>query len=256
MDETEVFVEGEIKIKKPTMVEGLPGLGLVGKIAVDHLAKELKAKKFATMYSPYFPPQVMIQKDGTVDMIKNEFYYLRASRKEQSDLIFVTGNHQGATPKSHFEITGKILDIAELYDTQLIYTLGGYGTGRMSRKPRVFGAVNNKSLKKPLEKAGVSFDRGGSIVGVAGLLLGQGRQRGIKAACLMGETHGQIIDAKSAKSVLEILTKVLKLRKVDTSTLDKKAKETEEFLRKARDAQREDEILKKMPAEDDTTYIR
>ncbi|MCD6522394.1 MAG: proteasome assembly chaperone family protein [Candidatus Diapherotrites archaeon] len=257
MMETEVIIEREIRLDKPILIEGLPGLGLVGKIAAEHMLTELNAERFGTLYSPHFPPQVIIEDDGVVRMMRNEFYYWTAENENQHDLIFIVGDHQGQTPDSHYELVGKILDVSQMYNTKMIYTLGGYGTGRLPRHPKVFGAVNDKSLIKPLKEAGVSFEKtGGAIVGAAGLLLGQGKLRGIKGACLMGETHGQIIDARSAKAVLEILCKLLNLS-IDLTKLEKKAKETEKMLEKAMKAeQQQQQIMKPLPIGEGPTYIR
>ena len=46
------------ELDKPILIEGLPGVGNVGKIAADFLAEKLNAKRFATVYSDSFPPQV------------------------------------------------------------------------------------------------------------------------------------------------------------------------------------------------------
>jgi len=45
----------KIDAEASILIEGLPGLGMVGKIAVKYLIKQLKAKKFAELYSPHFP---------------------------------------------------------------------------------------------------------------------------------------------------------------------------------------------------------
>jgi len=256
MNSTEVVIDKEVRLDAPVLIEGLPGLGLVGKLAADHMIKELKAVKFATMYSPHFPPQVLIQDDGTVRMMQNEFYYWQAEKKTQKDLLFIVGDHQGSTPPSHYEITGKILDIAEMYGTKTIYTLGGYATGHLPRTPKVFGAVTGKKHEKMLREAGVSFEKtGGGIVGAAGLLLGMGQLRGIDGVCLMGETHGQIIDARSAKAVLEVMDKLFDT-KIDTSHLEKRAKETEKMIEKVQKAeQQERPPVSAFPSEG-PTYIR
>jgi len=53
-NETYIHIVNKMKFKNPILVEGLPGIGLVGKIAAKHLAKELKAKRIAEIYSPHF----------------------------------------------------------------------------------------------------------------------------------------------------------------------------------------------------------
>ncbi|MFC2174647.1 proteasome assembly chaperone family protein [archaeon] len=256
MNSTEVIIENEARLEKPVLIEGLPGLGLVGKLAADHMIKELKAEKLATMHSPHFPPQVLIQDDGTVRMMQNDFYYWQAEKKAQKDLLFIVGDHQGSTPVSHYEITGKTLDIAEMYGSDLVYTLGGFATGHLPRKPKVFGAVTSKKLQKKLRTAGVTFEKtGGGIVGAAGLLLGMGKLRGMEGVCLMGETHGQIIDARSAKAVLEVLQKLLKVD-VNLSRLEKRAKDTEKMIEKARKAEQQQKAAFNALPSEGPTYIR
>ena len=46
------------KLNKPILIEGLPGIGNVGKIAVDFLIEELKAKKIYSFFSYKFPHSV------------------------------------------------------------------------------------------------------------------------------------------------------------------------------------------------------
>ena len=255
MNETEFVIEHEVKLNKPILIEGLPGLGLVGKIAADHMVSELKAKKLGTLYSPSFPPQVVIKEGGLVEMMKNEFCYWQAEKDGQSDLLFIVGDHQGTSAESHYDLCSKVLEVAELYSAPLIYTLGGYGTGSLSRSPKVVGAVNTKALIKPLKAAGVSFEKsGGAIVGAAGLLLGQGHLRGIRGACLMGETHGQIIDARSAKAVLEVLQKLLNVN-IPLSQLESRAKKTEKMIEQVRKQEEEQSPMPPSSLEG-PTYIR
>ena len=45
MKETYIKQFTEIEPNNPVLIEGLPGLGLVGKIALRYLIKQLKAKK-------------------------------------------------------------------------------------------------------------------------------------------------------------------------------------------------------------------
>ena len=48
------------QLKNPILVEGLPGIGNVGKVAVDFMVDELKAKKIAEFSSYTFPHSVFI----------------------------------------------------------------------------------------------------------------------------------------------------------------------------------------------------
>ncbi|NLU03902.1 MAG: proteasome assembly chaperone family protein, partial [Methanothermobacter sp.] len=67
MRETIINVLEDIELSSPIFIEALPGIGHVGKLAADHIIDELKAVKFAELYSPSFPPQVLVDEDGIVE---------------------------------------------------------------------------------------------------------------------------------------------------------------------------------------------
>ena len=255
MDDITVKIVERPELNNAVMIEGLPGIGLVGKLAADHLLDELKGKKFAELYSIFLPPQVVIREDGTVKLVNNEFYYVK---RDDRDIIILTGDFQGITPDSQYKISESMLDIAQDFNISTVYTLGGLGTGSIVRNPRVFGAATSKKMIEKLKEHGVIFKGGGGIFGASGLLLGLGHLRGVECACLMGETHGQIIDAKSAESLLDVLTKILGIE-IDMTKLEDKAKETEkemkaigEMVALQKEAfEREREISKETPS-----YIR
>jgi len=224
-------------LKKPILIEGLPGIGNVGKLAVEHLIDSINAVKFAELYCKDFPPQVFINPDGTTELVKNEFYFWKAKKKKQRNIILLTGDYQGLSSQGQYELCEKILDIAQECNIKEIYTLGGYGLGQEVLSPKVLCAATNKDLIKIVKKHGAVFKKnepGGGIVGASGLLLGLGRLRGIDGVCLMGETPGYLVDPKSAKAVLNIIMKITNV-KVNLSALEKKAKEIEQIAHQLRE---------------------
>ncbi|MBD3260685.1 MAG: proteasome assembly chaperone family protein, partial [Candidatus Altiarchaeales archaeon] len=223
MDAAEINYIKKPQLKNTTLIEGLPGIGLVGKLATDHLLDELETSKFAELTSCHLPPQVTIQSDGTIKLVNMQFHYMQ---RQRGDLVLLSGDFQGITPESQYLISEKILSEMMPLNLNRIYTLGGLGTGSVTHNPRVFGAATRKDLVSEHERQGVIFKGGGAIFGASGLLLGLGERRSIDGVCLMGETHGQIIDAKSAEAVLKVLTQMLGLD-VDMTALEQKAKETE-----------------------------
>ena len=225
------------KLKNPILIEGLPGIGNVGKLAVEHLIDTIKAKKFAELHCKDFPPQVFINPDGTVKLVNNEFYYWKAKKSNQRDLILLTGDYQGLSSAGQYDLVEKILDIAEEFGVKEIYTLGGYGLGHELEEPHVLCATTHKELVKTMKRHGAIFKKnepGGGIVGASGLLLGLGELRGMKGTCFMGETPGYLVDPKSAKAVLQVLTKIINI-KVSFSALEKKAREIEYIAHQLRE---------------------
>ena len=223
------YIGKKPKLKNPLFIEGLPGIGNVGKVAVEHLIETIHATKFAELYSKDFPPQVFINTDGTVKLVNNEFYYWKAKKKSQRDLVLLTGDYQALSASGQYELSEKILDVVESIGVRELFTLGGYGLGYEIETPQVLFATTDVSMVKKIKKYGAIFKKnepGGGIIGASGLLLGLGKLRGFQGVCFMGETAGYLVDPKSAKAVLKILIKITNLE-IDLGQLEKKAKEIE-----------------------------
>src|SRR5947208_15260750 len=98
-------------------------------------------------------------------------------RNNGTDLVLLTGDYQGLTPEGQYELSDFILPELQKLGVRRIFTLGGYGMGRMVTKPRVLGAATGVELVKEMERYGVVFSRGepgAGLVGASGRLLGLG----------------------------------------------------------------------------------
>jgi len=218
----------KVELKNPILIEGLPGLGLVGKIATRYLIKKLDAKKFAYLYSPHFPYFVLVNKKGSVRLLRGTFYFLR-NQTEGNDLILFTGDSQAQTIEGQYEISDCILDFATLHNVKMIVTVGGYRM-EVKDKPKVIAAATNEELlNEALQARAVLSSMGNPIVGTAGLILGLSRFKKIEALCLLGETRGYLPDPKAAKSVLEVLKLMLSLN-VDLAGLDEEIQKADKMI--------------------------
>ena len=198
----------KVELNNPILVEGLPGLGLVGKIAIRYLVKMLKAEKLAYIYSPHFPYFVLVSRKGNVRLLRGTFYFWK-DKNRNNDLVLFTGDSQAQTIEGQYEISSSILSFASKYNVKIIITIGGY---RMEAKdkPKVVAAATSPELLNKAQRAGAEISPTGSpIVGTAGLILGLSHFKKIDALCLLGETRGYLPDPKSAKSVLEVLQSFL-----------------------------------------------
>jgi len=218
----------KVELKNPIMIEGLPGLGLVGKIAIRYLIKKLNAQKFAHLYSPHFPYFVLVNKKGSVRLLRGTFYFWKNDGGE-SDLILFTGDSQAQTIEGQYEISNKILDFAKQCNVKLVITIGGYRV-EVKDKPKVIAAATNQNvLDRALKADAIISPLGSPIVGTAGLILGLAPFKKIDALCLLGETRGYLPDPKAAKSVLEVLSKFLGLS-LDLSGLDEEIAKAENMV--------------------------
>jgi uncharacterized protein (TIGR00162 family) len=223
-------------IDAPVLIEGLPGVGHVGKLVAEHLIHEFQAEMIAEISSLHFPPQVIVDDRGVTHLVNNEVY--RCERDGKA-VLFLVGDFQSTSAEGHYILTESYLDIAEDLGVRRIYALGGYGVGHLVERPRVLAAVNMEHLRPEVEAAGGSFENagtGGMIVGASGLLLGLGEQRGIEGVCLMGETSGYIVDPKSADSLLCVLSRMMGVE-VDHTSLQQRAADMEQMIANIQEAE-------------------
>ncbi len=237
MDEVIIKLTKDVNLKDVILIEGLPGVGNVGKVALDHIVKTLEPEHFANIYSKHLPPQVLLDEEGITDLVSQKLYHYR---KGSEDFVFLAGEYQGSSAEGQYELSYSLLEfLVKNYGVKRIFTLGGYGLGKMLETPRVLGAATSKDLVEIFKENGVVFSKGepsNGIVGASGILLGLGKEFfGIDGGCLMGETSGYIVDAKSARNVLEILSKITGIE-VDLKDLEIRSEETEELLTSLREA--------------------
>jgi uncharacterized protein (TIGR00162 family) len=224
------------ELKNPILIEGLPGLGMVGRIATRYLVKESKAKKLANLYSPHFPYYVLVNKKGSVRLLRGEFFFSKNETGE-NDLIFFTGDSQAQTIEGQYDVAGCILDFAEKNNVEMVVTIGGYRK-EVEKTPRVVAVSNSVHLLNEAVKANaLPSSAGNPIVGTAGLLLGLAKFRKIDAICLLGETRGYLPDPRSAKSVVNVLQRMLKI-KIGLGGLEKEIAKSKEIVEKMQEIEK------------------
>ena len=217
-----------VELNNPILIEGLPGLGLVGKIAIRYLIKQLKAQKFAYLYSPHFPYFVLVNKKGNVRLLRGAFYYVK-NPAGTNDVLLFTGDSQSQTIEGQYEIAEKMLIFAKKHNVQTIATIGGY---RMETdgKPKVIVAGTNQAILDKALAAGATVSSTGSpIVGTAGLILGLARFKKIDALCLLGETRGYLPDPLAARSVIEVLKNMFNLN-IDLAGIDEEVSKADKMV--------------------------
>lgn len=212
MDQVNVrwYVEDVSAHQAPAIIAGLPGVGHVGKLVADHLIRVLSGAKVAEITSTLFPPQMYLGEDAVLRLPRNEIFFIPEVGDSPAVLI-LAGDCQSTTPEGHYILAEAYLQVCELLGVRRIYTLGGYGIGRMVERPRVLAALSSSSLKEEVTAAGAVLNREepvGGIIGAAGLLITLGRLHAMEGIALLGETSGYLVDPMSSTAVLDVLEKM------------------------------------------------
>ena len=79
------------KPKRPTIIEGFPGVGYVGTITVEYMINHLDAKPIGLIFDENIPPVAMLYKDQTRRLM--EIYYKKMRgpyTKKSRDFVLTT----------------------------------------------------------------------------------------------------------------------------------------------------------------------
>ena len=243
MKTTDITVLKKPELNNPIFIEGLPGVGYIGRNVAGYLIDTLEAEKFAELHSFHFPPVAMLDSDktGKMSALKNEFYFYKAKNKTEKDMIILIGDAQSMDPVGHYEISKEVINFIKEFRPEMVLTLGGFATGKLDNKTQtVFGAAVKDEIITKFGKKGIKFKDTniGQIIGASGLMVLEAEKNNIDAVCLMGETSGMLLsDPKATESVLEFITKYFKL-KIDMSKIEEKVKETGDVIKKIESLQK------------------
>ena len=75
------FLKKQPRLNDPVVIEGLPGIGNIGKIAVDFIVDELKAEPLFQVQGNALPNSVFIGEENLLELPRIEVYYKKFSAK-------------------------------------------------------------------------------------------------------------------------------------------------------------------------------
>jgi hypothetical protein len=253
------YLANKPKLNKPVLIEGLPGIGNVGKVAIDFIIEELHARKIAEFQGGSLPHSVFVNEHNLVELPTIELYYKRFNNGKR-DLLLLAGDAQPNDEASCYEFCDAVLDVAEELHCNEVITLGGVALRQEPKKPQVYVTGNNKEIIQAYAKGTTVNTRlygtVGPIIGVSGLLLGLAKRRKINAISLLAETFGHplYLGVGGAREILKVIRKKLGI-KVDVELLDKEITEIEKEVDKKMSLIAHRARLKRLKGEHDVNYI-
>ena len=222
------------RLKSPVLIEGMPGIGNVGKVAMDFIIEETKAEKIYDVFSYDLPHSVFINEDNLIELPTISLYF---KKSKKADLLFLAGDVQPVNERSCYEFSEEMLDIFMKFGGKELITLGGIGLPVVPKKPKVYCTGNSKEMiKRYCEGTGVEsrlYGIVGPIMGVSGVLLGLAKRRKMPAISLLAETYGHpmYLGIKGAREIVDVLNKKLQMG-LNIKNIDKEVKEIEEGIEK------------------------
>ncbi len=216
-----IVESGKFNLKSPYLVEGFPGIGLVGTIAANFLVEHLNMEFFGYVTSEHFSP---------ISSVHNytPLHPARMYKSKKHNLV-VLFSELIIPMKTIYPLSHEILAWAERRKAKQILSLGGINI--KGEQDSVYGIASTSDLGKMLKKKGVKLIREGVTTGVSGVLLAECATKKFPAISLLSEAHADYMDPKGAAMVLDALSEVTNL-KINTKELVKQGKEIESNVKK------------------------
>ncbi len=201
--------------------------------ATTYLKDKVGAEEFGSVKPHLFfsPAGVLVQDNivGTPGFPQSKFYYWK-SKGLGNDLIIFIGETQPALKQ--YEFANLVLDVAQKFKVERIYTFAAAIVHQRSEEPRVWAAATDARLLEDLKRYGVVLRGDYHIRGLNGLLLGMAMERGFAGICLLGETlqhFAEMENPGASLAVLQVLTEMLDID-IDLSELKEEAKRADEEM--------------------------
>jgi len=207
----------ELELDEPTLVEGLPGVGLVGKIAADHLVDVYDMTHYGTLRCDGLP-EIAVYGEDDPNVLGPVRLYADAER----DLL-VLQSDAPVSPSAADGFASCLVDWLEANDATPLF-LSGLPTEK-DGVPDVFGIATGEgaALLDDADVDAPSMD--GAITGPTGALISEAQQVGLTSVGLVVEADPKFPDPEAARAVLRTAIGPLGSIEVDTEALVAQAEE-------------------------------
>jgi len=207
----------DIDFDAPTLVEGLPGVGLVGKLAADHLVETFDMVHLGTARCEGLP-EIAVYREGDPTVRGPVRLYADESR----DLL-VLQSDAPVSPEAAESFAGCIVDWFQHHDVTPIF-LSGMPAERETQ-PSIYGIATGDGAALLGDADIAEPTESGAITGPTGALVHECHRAGATSVGLVVEADPQFPDPEAASVLLEGAIGPLAGVDVDTESLARKAEE-------------------------------
>lgn len=212
-----VDLQREMDLEEPTVVEGLPGVGLVGKIAADHLVQALDMEYYAACRCEGLPKAAVYNTDD-----RSIRPPVRLHADEERDLL-VLQSDVPISPQASPEFAGCMTGWFAENDALPVY-LSGLPVEK-DDPPSMYG-IGVGAGENQLESLAIDTPTHGGIVrGPTGALLAEADDHDLDAIGLVVQSNAQFPDPESARILLLNAIQQIADIEIDTEELVDQAEE-------------------------------
>lgn len=206
-------------VEDAVVLEGSPGVGLVGNIVGWLLVEDLKMKEIGYIDSKFFPPLAVLYKGVAIHPF----------RIYEADGIVLFLSDFIVPPNVVYDMTSAIVDWMERNNSKELITFNSMIV--REKRQAAAGAANSPEALQRLVDMELPILPFGNLTGLSGTLLTKCAAKNIPASCLFAEILNPYPDPRAAAGVIGTLNKILDTE-IDPEPLLKEAEEIESRLKK------------------------
>ena len=188
----------------------LPGVGNIGKVALDALNDVNMAEEIARLHHTALPPLATLDEDG---LLSPPHFSIRSIEScTQVKILTVTGTSQPLDPHFQGQMAKEVMEFFKQQGVKNVIVLAGM-TDVATRK-ETFIVPSSSNFRMELESIGADVRRdepSSGAIGMAALLASYGPLFDLNSACAIATTIGSSGDIHASQRLLESLDRWFEL---------------------------------------------
>ncbi len=221
----------KLNLEEGYLIDGFPSVGFSSAIATESMVQTLQFELAGVIDSENFPP-ISVVKDGKPNFPTRIF-----ANEELKVGIFLS--YLTLDQSLHRVAAKTMLSWAKKHKIKLI--VSSVAIKSPSGDEKMMGIGSTESARNKVKEAGLKVLEHGTVPGIPGILLNEGRISGQDVIVIIFHTDGQGPDFKSSTELCMTMSKLVPGATCDISLLQKEAEKAEETIN---EAQKESEHLK------------
>ncbi|MFC7187049.1 proteasome assembly chaperone family protein [Halorubrum yunnanense] len=214
-------LDDDVSLEEPTLVEGFPGVGLVGKIATDHMIEAHEMDHYANVHCDGLPRVAVYREDNPAVTTPVRLYV-----DTERDLVALRSDVP-VKPGAATEVAGCLESWFAETATFPVF-LSGLGREKGEAPPALYGLATGDGGDR-LDRVEVEDPpEAGLVSGPTGAMLAEALERGRDAVGLVVESDPQFPDPEAARILIREGIDPIAGTETDTDGLVDQAEEIRE----------------------------
>ncbi len=224
------------KLKGAVLINGFPSVGLVGTIVANFLINTLKLEQIGVIDSNRFPA-ISVIKDGEPHNPMRLYAGEQICNDGSCNQVVVCVSEFTPPTEITKDLVEALVDWSGKNGCTKIISAEGFNSGpkEEGEANEIYGITSTAGARGLIEEAKVKPFTYGTVGGITGALLNEGKLKGMNVIGLLAEVSEDSPDARAAAGVIKAIDELLLAIELDIEPLLKEAESLEQEVQVVRE---------------------